>query len=155
MDRSLVQVAFGAVAGIGHIFYQYLLLIGLLLLAGATLIRLRAALALFWGSAVASGVVLAIGVSASDVAFGYFGYKGALLAVALTEYKLTTPLQRVLCVATVGLVTTALGPVFTRAGLSASALPYVLLVWCFSLATPTQTSQPTKASSSSWVPPTY
>jgi len=153
--EPLAHIAFGAVAGIGQIFYHYSLLIGLLLLAGAALIRPRAAWALLWGSAVASGVALAVGVAASDVAFGYFGYNGALLAVALTEYKLTTPLQRVLCVATVGLVTTAIGPVFARAGLSASALPYVLVVWGFCLVGPTQTSQLTKASSSTWVPPTY
>jgi len=151
----LAHIAFGAVAGIGQIFYQYSPLIGLLVLAGAALIRPRAAWALFWGSAVASGVALVVGVSATDVAFGYFGYNGALLAVALTEYRLTTPLQRVLCVATVGVVTTALGPVFARAGLSASALPYVLLVWGFCLVGPTQTSQLGKASSSAWVPPNY
>jgi urea transporter len=151
----LAHVALGAVAGIGQIFYQYSLLVGLLVLAGAALIRPRAAWALFWGSAVTSGVALGVGVSATDVAFGYFGYNGALLAVALTQYKLTTPLQRVLCVATVGIVTTAIGPVFARAGLSASALPYVLLVWAFCLMGPTQTSQLTKASSSAWVPPTY
>ncbi len=58
------HVAFGAVAGIGQIFYQYSLLIGLLLVAGAALIRPRAGWALLWGSAVASGVALAIGVPA-------------------------------------------------------------------------------------------
>jgi urea transporter len=151
----LSHVAFGAVAGVGQVFYQYSLPVGLLIVAGVAFIRPRAAWAMVWGSAVASGLSLALGVSPTDVAFGYFGFNGALLAVAVTDYRQLAPLHRLISVATLALVTIGIGSIFYRIGLIASALPYVLLVWGVSLVAPTQTAAPVAASSSVWAPPTY
>jgi len=153
----LAYLAFGAVAGVGQVFYQYSLLVGLVIIAGVTAIRPRAGWALAWGSAVASGIALAIGASPTDVAFGYFGFNGALLAVALTEYRQVAALPRVIAVAILGLVTVAVAALFFRLGLISSALPYVLLVWGVGLVAPTQAAAPAQATSSSgvWVPPSY
>jgi urea transporter len=152
----LVPVAFGAICGISQIFYQYSLVTGLVMCAGVAWVRPRAAWALVWGSAVSSAMALAIGASAADVSLGFFGFSGALLAVALTEFNPISPLRRVLSVAILGLLTTAIGPVFYKMGLSASALPYVLLVWGVGLVAPTQAKVPAKATSSAlWAPPSY
>lgn len=151
------HVAFGAVAGVGQVFYQYSLVVGLVIIAGVTAIRPRAGWALAWGSAVASGIALAMGATHADVAFGYFGFNGALLAVALTEYRQVAPLPRVIAVAILGVVTVAVAALFYRVGLISSALPYVLLVWGVGLVAPSQTVAPSQATASSgvWVPPSY
>ncbi len=128
----------GTLRGVGQIFFQDDLLVGLIFLLALLASSARAATLAAAGSLTGSLSALLIGAADVSVFHGLYGFNSALSALAvLTLFDkpgLRTTITALLCAAVAAVATEAMIPLSHFAGLPALSAPFCLAAWIFLLA---------------------
>ncbi len=124
--------------GIGQVMLQNNSYAGALFLLGVAWSAPLLALAMLLGTAVSTAVALVLAVPRAQVRDGLFGFNGALVGVALLVFLQPTALTWgcvIMAAALSSIAMAALTWLLSTWALPALTAPFVLVSWCFFLAT--------------------